>query len=136
MHLFGLLHCQVDSLPTASPGKLFFKFIFGYAGSSLLHGLFCSCSKQGLLSSWGARGLSLRWLLLFWSMGSRAHVSSADVTPGLQSTSSVVVPCGLGCSTACGIFPDQGSNSCLRHLQMDSFTPKPRGKPVTWDSFN
>ena len=49
-------------------------FIFGCAGSSLLHRLFSSCSKQGLLSSFGA------WLLIavaflvvqhtFW--GSRA----------------------------------------------------------------
>ena len=39
------------------PFSLFFKFylfIFGCAGSSLLHGLLSSCSKQGLLSSRGA----------------------------------------------------------------------------------
>ena len=27
-------------------------FVFGCAGSSLLHGLFSSCGQQGLLSSW------------------------------------------------------------------------------------
>ena len=27
---------------------------------------------------------------------------------------------GLGCSTACGIFPDQGSNPCPLHWQEDS----------------
>ena len=34
---------------------LLFLFIFGCAGSSLLHGLFSSRSKQGLLSSCGAQ---------------------------------------------------------------------------------
>ena len=36
--------------------------------------------------------------------GTRA---SAVVALGLQSTGSVVVPHGLSCSVACGIFPDQ-----------------------------
>ena len=43
-------------------------------------------------------GFSLRWLLLLrcaWA--------------------SVVVAHGLSCSTACGIFPDQGSNPCPLH---------------------
>ena len=52
--------------------KVFFiyLFIFGYAGSSLLHMEF-SCGEQGLLSSF-ATGFSLGWLLFLWSMGSRA----------------------------------------------------------------
>ena len=33
----------------------FLKFIFGCAGSLLLHRLFSSCSKQGLLSSCGVQ---------------------------------------------------------------------------------
>ena len=28
---------------------------------------------------------------------------------------------GLSCSTACGIFPDQGLNPCPLHWQADSF---------------
>ena len=60
------------------------KFIFGYAGSSLLHSGFLKC-----------KGFSLRWLLLSRSMASR-HMSS------------VVVAHGLSCSAACGTFPDQG----------------------------
>ena len=48
-----------------------------------------------------ARGLS--------SSGSRA-----------KSAGSVVVAHGLRCSTACGIFLDQGSNPCLLHWQVDS----------------
>ena len=27
---------------------------------------------------------------------------------------------GLSCSTVCGVFPDQGLNSCLLHWQVDS----------------
>ena len=33
------------------------------------------------------------------------------------------------CSTACGIFPDQGSNLCLLHWQADSLTSDPPRKP-------
>ena len=60
-------------------------------------------------------GFSLRWLLLLWSMGSRhTGFSSCD------HSGSVVVPHGLSCSVACGIFPDQGSNPCPLHWQADS----------------
>ena len=47
-------------------------FIFGCAGSLLLHRLFSSFSKWRLLSSCGMQ-FSLQWLLLLGSMGSRAH---------------------------------------------------------------
>ena len=40
-----------------------------------------------------------------WALGARA---------------SVVVAHGLSCSTACGIFPDQGSNPYPLHWQSDS----------------
>ena len=43
------------------------------------------------------------------SRGARASVAA----PGLSSSGSVVVALGLGCCTACGIFPDQGSNRVL-----------------------
>ena len=53
--------------------RLFFiiLFIFGFAGSLLLHGLFSSCREQGLLSSCGC-GL-LTAVALLQSTGSRAH---------------------------------------------------------------
>ena len=38
----------------------------------------------------------------------------------LGAQASVVVAHGLSCSTACGIFPDQGSNPCPLHWQADS----------------
>ena len=44
----------------------------------------------------GSRVYGLQWL---WLTGSRAQAS-------------VVVTHGLSCSTACGIFPDQGWNRC------------------------
>ena len=60
-------------------------------------GTFTSCSEQALLSSCGAR------LLLLRSTGSRARVAH-----------------GLSCSTACGIFLDQGLNLCPLLWQADS----------------
>ena len=42
------------------------------------------------------------------------------VAHGLQSTGSAVVTHGPNCSTACGILPDQGSNPCPLHWQVDS----------------
>ena len=62
-------------------------------------------------------GFSLRWLLLLRSTGSR-HAGS------------VVVAHGLSCSTACGIFPDQGSNMCPLHWQADSQPLRHQGSPV------
>ena len=52
-------------------------------------------------------GFSLRRLLLLWSTGSRRA--------GFSSCGH-----GLSCSAACGIFPDQGSNPCSLHWQVDS----------------
>ena len=46
----------------------------------------------------------------------------------VYSTSSAVVVNGLSCSTACGIFPDQGWNLCLLHWQV-IVPPEPPGKP-------
>ena len=41
----------------------------------------------------------------------------------------------LRCSVACGIFPDQGSNPCLLHWQMDCLPPILQGSPQT-ECFN
>ena len=69
--------------------------------------LFSSCVQAGLtLQLWRA-GLSVWWLLLLWSMGSR-HVGS------------VVVAHGLSGPVACGIFLDQGSNQGALHWQANS----------------
>ena len=67
---------------------------------------------------------SLWWFLLLWSTGLWASVMAAGGSilgaPRLWSSGSIVVVHGLSCSTACGIFLDQGSNPCLLHWQVDS----------------
>ena len=85
-----------------------------------------SCSMQTLkhmgFSSCGA------WAQQLQCTGSRVRglqqllcLSSVVVAHGLQSAGSVVVAHGLSCSAACGIFPDQGSNPCPLHWQVDSY---------------
>ena len=54
------------------------------------------------------------------------------VAPGLQSTGSVVVGYWLSCSTARGIFPDQGSNPCLLHCKADTLPRSHQRSPQIW----
>ena len=68
-------------------------------------------------SSSRCAGLSLSWPLLLRSTGSR-------------SAGSVIVAHRPSCSVACGIFPDQGSNSCSLHWQADSQPLRHQGSPV------
>ena len=56
-------------------------------------------------------------------MGSVAEAS------GLHSTGSIVVVHGLSYCTACGNFPDQRSNPCLWHWQVDSLPLSHQGSP-------
>ena len=69
-------------------------------------------------SSLRCTGLSLSRPLLLQSTGSR-HAGS------------VVVAQGPSCSTACGIFPDQGSNPCPLHWQTDSHPLRHQGSPLS-----
>ena len=56
--------------------------------------------------------LWLLWVFL-WQVGATLPCGAqAAVFHGVQSTGSTVVAHGLSCSSACGIFPDQGSNPC------------------------
>ena len=91
-----------------------------------MHGLSLVAVSGGYSSLWCV-GFSLRWLLLLQSTGSRrvgfsscGAWASVVVARGLQSTGSVVVAHGLSYSVACGIFVDQGLNSCPLHWQADS----------------
>ena len=61
-------------------------------------------------------GLSLSWPLLLRSTGSRR-------------AGSVAVAHGPSCSTACGIFPDRGTNPCPLHWQEDSQPLCHQGSP-------
>ena len=79
---------------------------------------FCAVAASGGHSSSRCAGLSLSRPLLLRSTGSRP-------------AGSVVVAHGPSCSTACGIFPDQGSNPCPLHWQADSQPLHHQGSPVS-----
>ena len=66
-----------------------------------------NCSEQGLLFVLVC-GLLMWWLLLLQSTGSRHMVFSSCST-----WAPVIVVHWLSCSTACGIFLDQGLNLCF-----------------------
>ena len=111
-------------------------FVFGCAGSSLMRGLFSSCSECGLLSScavW-ASPCGGFWCCGALGLGTRASVVVApglsSVVPGLWSTGSVVVVHRFSCSAAFRIFPDQGLNPCLLHCQVDSLPLSHWGSPL------
>ena len=74
-------------------------------------------AASGGHSSSRCAGLLLSWPLLLRSTGSRR-------------AGSVVVAHGPSRSTACGIFPDQGSNPCPLHWQADSQPLHHQGSPL------
>ena len=74
-------------------------------------------------------GVSFQWLLLLLSTGSMWPMGSVGMVPGLSSVDSIVGVHGLSCSVACGIFPDQGSNPCLLHWQVNSLPLSQLGSP-------
>ena len=59
-------------------------------------------------------------------------MGSVVAAPGFQSSGPVIVVHGLSCSSACGIFQDQGLNPCLQHWWVDSSTTEPPGKPMEY----
>ena len=69
--------------------------------------VFSSCSEPELLSSCSTQA---------------PHCSDFSCCGAwaLDAHASVVVACRLSCPVACGIFPDQGSNSYPLHWQADS----------------
>ena len=82
-----------------------------------VRGLSPVAASGGHSSSWCA-GLSLSRPLLLGSTGSRR-------------AGSVIVAHGPSCSAACGIFPDQGSNTCPLHWQADSQPLRHQGSPTS-----
>ena len=79
-------------------------------------------AASGGHSSPRCAGLSLSRPLLLWSTTSRR-------------AGSVIVAHGPSCSTACGIFPDQGSNPCPLHWQADSQPLRHQGSPGNFSEF-
>ena len=74
-------------------------------------------AASGGHSSSRCAGLSLLRPLLLQSTGSGRAGSAA-------------VAHGPSCSAACGIFPDQGSNPCPLHWQVDSQPLNHQGSPL------
>ena len=79
------------------------------------------------------------WGLLFMAMHGRLLTFcgfSCCKAQALEAQASVAAVRGLSscdtrgcCSTACGIFPDQGSNLCPLHWQAHSYPLCPQGSP-------
>ena len=59
-------------------------------------------------------------------------MGSVVVTPKFYSTDSIVVAHGPSCSAACGTFPEQGSNTCLLHCQVDSLPLSHQGSLILY----
>ena len=91
-------------------------FIFGCVGSSLLCEGFLQLRRVGATLHRGAWASHYHGLSL-WSTGS-------------GRAGSVVVVHRPSCSAACGIFPDQGSNPCPLHWQVDSQPLHHQGSPI------
>ena len=98
-----------------------FVYLFIYSFLAVL-GLCCytwafsGCSKWGLLSSRGARA---------------SHCGGVSCC-GAQAPGhigSVVAAHRLSCPVACETFPDQGSNPCPLHWQVDSSPVSHQGSP-------
>ena len=81
--------------------------------------------------------VSFFWWLLCCGTRALGRVGLITVAHRLSSCSSqalstglTVVAYGLSCSVACEIFPDQGSNPCLLHWQVDSLPLDHQGSPL------
>ena len=63
---------------------------------------------------------------------SSCSTGSVVMARGPQGTGSVVVTYRLSCSSACGIFLDQGLNPCTQHWQVDSYPLCHLGSPEVY----
>ena len=115
--MFPILYYEYDCNTVCH--KFFFFFFFNLC----LCWVFVSVRGLSLVAVSGGHsssrcaGLSLSRPLLWRSTGSRR-------------AGSVVVAHGPSCSAACGIFPDQGSNPCPLHWQVDSQPLRHQGRPA------
>ena len=120
-HMNGIIQCDLLCLASFTQHKLFKVqpfFLYIYIDTQFIYFIFgCAGSGFSLVVVSGGYSLvevgvfSLQRLLL------------------LRSTGSVLVAHGLRCSTACGIFLDQGSNLSLLHWQADSLPLSHQGSP-------
>ena len=87
----------------------FFRFIFVHAGSSLMREDFSPIAASGEYCPVAMRRLFIA-------------AASLAVKQGLLHTGFSSGGAWLSCSSACGIFLDQGSNFCLLHWQAHSLS--------------
>ena len=80
--------------------NIYFLFIFGCAGSSLLCGLLSSCSEQDLLSSCRVQASHCRWLLIaehgLWSTWTSVVVGHGPGSCHSQALEHRLDSCGSG----------------------------------------
>ena len=93
-------------------GFVLFCFVLATLGLFCFSGASSGCGEQGLLFV-----VMHRLLVAVASLSSWVSVAVARV---LFSTGLIVVAHGLSCSATCGTFPNQGSNPCPLHWQVDS----------------
>ena len=86
--------------------------------------VFSSCREHGLLF------IVVHRLLIMVASRIAGNRLQAYRLQELQHTGSVVMAHSLSCSTACGMFPDQGPNLCSLHWQVDYFPLYHQGSPV------
>ena len=110
-----------------------FIYLFGCVGSSFLCKGFLQLRQAGATLHRGARASH------YCGLYSSSQCASLSLSRPLllrstssRHTGSVVVAHGPSCSTACGIFPDQGSNPCPLHWQADSQPLRHQGSPDTY----
>ena len=115
---FPLSCFLLSSLPQYKV-TFFFKVFFWLHWTLVAARTFSSCGEQGPLLT-VVLGLLLGG---FSGCGARALGSGLSVAAahGLWSAGSVLVTHGLSSSAECGIFQDQGSNSCHLDWQVDSY---------------
>ena len=139
-----ICNCNSEARGTTFKPKIHifsYKFYFLVFGFLAALGLRCcartfsSCSERGLLFVM-VRGLLIVVASVVAEHGLQAHglqqlqhTGSVVVGCRLQSSGSVVVVHELSCSAACGILPDQESNPCPLHWQVDSQPLRHQGSP-------
>ena len=111
--------------------KIFvFLFIFGVVDLCCCVGFFSSSGEWGMLSLQASH--CRVWVLGAWGSVVVAHGFTSCSSWTLEHRLSSCGTHGLSSSTACGIFPDQGSNLCLLYWQVDSLPVSHQGSPIHW----
>ena len=123
----GSIPGQGTKIPHAARCSQRFFFFLIYLFMAVLGLRFCARALSLVAASGGhsssrCAGLSLSRPLPLWSTGSRR-------------TGSVIVAHRPSRSTACGIFPDQGSNPCPLHWQADSQPLRHQGSPKDFNKY-